>query len=128
MKGRIVTPMKEAEGPAHLLGERHPEQFAAYREHFIDGFERRYYNLRTGHIRVLDDEPWRGRWRRAKAWGRDLAFPAGSRVGDRLIEKHLSLESWNRHAASGRTTAKPLGDYTWLGLYAGRTTRHVVRD
>lgn len=120
-----------ADPPGHrgvLLQDRFPEQFAAYRDHFVDGFEHRFFNQRSGHIRVLEDEPWRGRWQRAKAQGRDLAFPAGSRAGDRILEKHLSLESWNRHAESGRTTARPLGDYYWFGLYAGRTTRHLVYD
>ena len=55
-----------------LLRDRHPDLFDAYREHFVDGFEHRRYNVRTGHVRPTSpegEEAFLGTWRRMKVGG-----------------------------------------------------------
>ena len=113
-----------------LLQDRHPALFEAYREHFVEGFEHRHYATRTGHVKPTDPaglEKYLGTWRRAKAWGRVIPFPHDLSSRNRLIEKHLGVENWNRHVdATGR--GKPLGEPFFFGLCASKTTRHVVID
>src|SRR4051794_40798385 len=45
-RGRRPGMVRRRQAEPILLQDRHPELFDAYREHFVDGFEHRYYNTR----------------------------------------------------------------------------------
>jgi hypothetical protein len=115
--------------PPILNRERFPEEFDAYHEHFVEGFQRRFYNDRWGYVRVIEelDPYYVARWCRVKGFGRhkghDWRFPWKESEQNRLLEKHLGADNWDRYAEWPGSRAKPMRDFFWFGLYAGRAER-----